>query len=328
MLRHCFVVAAALLAGGPAVGASWAEKLFEDELYKEFGSVPRGPELTHHFRIKNTTRGPVIISNVRVSCGRCSSASALRTRLDPGEETAVVAKLYTSQFEGIKTIWLFVQFSEPQFDEVRLWMQADSRNDVNVTPDSFAFGSIKRGSAQESTTTLVFYGNAQAEVTGVESESNYIQPKAELVSREGPQVTYKLTAKLRSDVPVGKWFSDVWVKTNLNVMPRVRVPLTVEVEAALQISPAVVSFGEVGPGATATRKVIVRGVKPFRITSLKGADREIEVQAGSDDRRGVHVLTVTLKAEKAGTIKKTIQVTTDLPEDHEIAFEVKGQVRP
>src|SRR3954468_23804106 len=105
MLRYSAVLLVGLWAAGPAAAASWADAMF-DELSKDFGSVPRGPTLTHHFRVVNNTRGPVSISNVRVSCG-CTTAQALKNYLNPGEETAVLARMDTTRFVGPKSVTIY-----------------------------------------------------------------------------------------------------------------------------------------------------------------------------------------------------------------------------
>src|SRR5947209_6714206 len=145
MLRYSSVVLVALWAAGSAPAASWADGLFED-LNKDFGSVPRGPTLTHAFRIVNNTKSVVSISNVRVSCG-CTTAQALKNVLNPGEETSVLAQMDTNRFLGPRTVTIFVQFDRPRFEEVRLWIRANSRNDFAVTPDILALGTIKRGTS-------------------------------------------------------------------------------------------------------------------------------------------------------------------------------------
>src|SRR5260370_33240598 len=90
MLRYSCVLVLGLLAAGPA-SASWAEGLF-GELSKDFGSVPRGPSVSHPFRVKNNTKGAVNISNVRVSCG-CTIAWAVQMHLAPGDRPAIMAAM-------------------------------------------------------------------------------------------------------------------------------------------------------------------------------------------------------------------------------------------
>jgi hypothetical protein len=312
------------LSFSPAFAATWADAMF-DELSKDFGSVPRGPMLTHHFRVVNNTKGPVSISNVRVSCG-CVSASALKTFLNPGEETAILARMDTTRFIGPKSVTIYVQFDRPAYEEVRLWVQANGRNDFNVSPDSFALGSVKRSTAPTAAVTLTFYGSPDTLVTEAKAESNYIQPTVKQVKRSESEVAYEVTARMRPDTPVGKWYTDVWVKTNNASIPQVRVPLTVEVESALSVSPESVSLGQVAPGAESERRVIVRGVKPFKIKKVEGTDDSLLVRDASDESKPIHVLTIKLKGAKAGTIDRTMKVLTDLPEESQVEFHVSATV--
>jgi hypothetical protein len=324
MFRYSAVLFLGLWAAGPAAAASWADAMF-DELSKDFGTVPRGPTLSHNFRVTNNTRGTVHIANVRVSCG-CVSAHALKDTLEPGEETAVVARMDTTRFVGVKSVTVYVLFDRPGYEEVRLWVQANGRNDFAVTPDGLAFGQVKRASAPSASVVVTFYGSPETQIVDARPESNYIQPRLREVKREGAEVAYELSARLRPDTPVGKWYTDVWVRTNNPAIPQVRVPLTVEVESPLTVSPEAVSLGQVAAGAEAERRVIVRGVKPFKITAVQGTDDHLAVRDSAADSKAVHVLTVRLKDAKPGGLSRTLRLKTDLPEEGEIEFHVSAQV--
>lgn len=327
MFRYTLVLLAGLASVGSAPAASWADALF-DELSKDFGSVPRGPALTHPFRLKNNTSAPVRIAGIQVSCNQCLSATAAKQELQPGEETQVVVRLDTQRFAGAKNLTIYVRFDRPQNEEVRLWVQANSRDDVSVNPDTLAFGHVKRASKPSASTTITFLGNVQTQIVEVNTESNYVQTVVKEKSRQGTEVSYELTATLRADAPVGKWYTDIWLKTNNATMPRVRVPLTVEIESALSVSPALVTLGPVKIGEAAERKVIVRGIKPFKITGITGTDGQVSVKDSTVDSKTLHVLTVTLKAEKPGELSRTFKVVTDLKEEGEIEFQARAQVVP
>jgi hypothetical protein len=324
MSRYSLVVAALFWAAGQAPAASWADGLF-DELSKDFGSVPRGPTVTHSFRIVNNKNTAVNISNVRVSCG-CTTAYAVKTYLNPGEETAVVARMDTNRFIGPRTVTIFVQFDRPHFEEVRLWVQANSRTDFAVTPDTLALGTVKRGSSPSGTVDVVFYGTT-ARITEIRSESNYIKPTFKEVRREGFESAYRVSAVMRSDAPVGKWYTDIWLKTDNATMPQIRVPLTVEIESALSLSTEGVALGQIKAQTESERRVILRGVKPFKITGFKGTDDQVGVRDSGSDSKAVHVLTVKVKADKPGEFTRTVRVQTDL-EGSFIDFEVSAQVMP
>jgi hypothetical protein len=325
-LRYSLVCLMVLLVGGSARAASWAEAMFE-ELSVDFGSVPRGPTLTHRFRLVNNSNGLVSITGVRVSCG-CTTASALKDALRPGEETAIVAQMDTSRFSGVRAVTVYVQFDHPAWEEVALRVQANSREDIRITPDALAFGRIRRGTSPSTAVTVTFTGDARSQVLEVLSDSNYVQATAKEAERQDGQVSYRLTATLRPDTPAGTWYTDVWLKTSNAAVPRVRVPLTVEIEPALTVSPTVAAFGSVKSGAEAERKVIVRGVKPFKITEVRGTDAGLVVRDSTTESKPVHVLTVTLKGGEPGELSRALRVITDLKEEAEIEFLAKAQIVP
>jgi hypothetical protein len=326
MLRYGLVVVAGLLVASPARSATWADALF-DEFSIDFGAVPRGPTKEHNFRVTNNTRGPVNISSVRVSCG-CVSAVALKGHLEPGESTHIIARMDTTRFTGHKSVTVFVQFNQPSFEEVRLLVQANGRNDFSVTPDTLGFGQIKRGSSPSSSVLLSFFGNSALQIAEVKSESNYIQPIVQEVRRSDTEVGYQLTARLRSDTPVGKWYTDIWLKTNDAAMAPIRVPLTVEVESALSIHPENVTLGSLKPQAESERRVIVRGVKPFKISEVQGTDANLQVRIDTADAKPVHVLTIKFKAGGPGEITRKLRILTDLAGDNKLDFQVAAQIAP
>jgi hypothetical protein len=326
MFRYGLVVAAVLGAAGPALSATWADALFE-EFSKDFGSVPRGPMLEHTFRVVNNTRGTVNIARLRVSCG-CVTAVALKGQLEPGESTHIVARMDTTRFTGLRSVTIYVQFDQPAFEEVRLWVQANGRNDFSITPDTLAFGQLKRGGSPTASVLLSFFGNTDTQVTEAKCESNYIQPRVQEVRRTESEVTYQVTAQLRADAPVGKWYTDVWVKTNTPGVPPIRVPLTVEIESALSVNPETVTLGPIKTQTEGERRVIVRGVKPFKVAKVLGTNERLLVHVDSQLAKPVHVLTIKLKAGEPGELNRTLSVLTDLADDNKIDFHVNAQVVP
>ncbi len=323
MFRFSLAAAAALVLSAPAPAASWAEAMFE-EVAHDFGSVPRGPMATHQYRLTNNTGQTVRITSVRVSCG-CTSATALQGVLAPGQSSAVLAQMDTTRFIGPKTVTIYVQFDQPQWAEVHLSISANSRTDVAVTPDTLAFGPVSRGTGPSRATTVTFSGGTQ--LVSVAAESNYVQLAAKAVRNTGFDVAYEVTATLRPDTPVGKWYTDVWLNTNNPSAPRLRVPLTVDIEPALNLSPAAAAFGSVTMGGEAERRVILRGPQPFRITEIKGTDGQVTAAAAdAKEARPVHVLTVKVKASGTGDLARTLTIVTDLPGESTAELPVKATV--
>lgn len=324
MRRFLLILAAVLTTGSIASAASWADALF-DGLSRDFGSVPRGTVLTHPFRIVNNTGRRLHIANVRVSCG-CVTAWAMKHTLAPGEETAIMAKMDTSRFSNSRTVTIFVTIDEPAWAEVRLWVRANSRSDVSVVPDTLAFGRIKRGSSPTRSTTISLYGDPRFRILSIYAESNYVLPSCKLVRRTANELTYVLSAKLRPDTPPGRWYTDIWAKTNNPATPKIRIPLTVEIESSLSVSPAMALLGNVRVGGEEVRKIIVRGVQPFTITRIVGTDKQLEVVKNTDGKRTVHILTIRLRPTRPGQFERTLRIETDLPNDNTIEFTTRAYV--
>ena len=326
MVRHCCIVVALLGWATLARANPPAEKFF-DELTYDFGSVPRGQTLTHPFRVVNKTDKTVQISNVRVSCGRCASARAIQTTLEPGQETVVLAQMFSSAFSGNKDISIYVAFA-PKYEEVRLTVRANSREDLVYNPDSLNFGKVKRGAGAAQSMSISFYGGVPTRVMDAKSDSNYVQLSLAQTKGPGGEPVFQLEAKIRPDTPAGKWYTDIWVTTNNASMPKLRVPLTVEVEAALSVTPNFVSLGEIKAGGETDRKVIIRAAGPFLITNITGSDGELQVREAKSESKAVHVLTVTVRPSVVGELNRTIRVQTDIKNGGDIEFQAIANIIP
>jgi len=322
MFRFCLATVAGLALATAAPAATWAEAMFE-ELSHDFGSVPRGPTLTNTYRFTNNTGHDVRITGVRVSCG-CTTATAPQPVVKAGQSSSIFAQMDTRRFVGPKTVTIYVQFDQPAWEEVRLAISANGRDDIGVTPDTLAFGPVPRGATPARQTTVTFTGGTQ--LTSVSADSNYVQLQAKQVQGTGYGVSYEVTATLRADTPVGKWFTDVWLNTNNPSSPRIRVPLTVDVEPALNFSLSAVAFGQVQPGQSVEKRVILRAGQPFRITAIEGTDETVsaKVQTGDDKALPAHVIVVTVNPNAPGAIQRKLKVVTDLPGDNTAELPISG----
>jgi hypothetical protein len=116
--------------------------------------------------------------------------------------------------------------------EVRLWVQADSRDDLALFPQTFDFGKIGRGATPTQQVIVSFPSQARVQVNEARCENKFIQVKLrELTGDKGSRI-YRVSASVRADIPEGSLGTHVELSTNNPAMPRLRVPLSVEVEPA------------------------------------------------------------------------------------------------
>lgn len=308
MFRHSLVLAA--LFGLTSISLAGTEEYFEKRVH-DFGATPRGPTLVHYFRFTNNGKETLTISNVRVSCG-CVSASAAATQVKPGESSYITAHMDSRKFSGHKQVTIYVQFSSPKFEEISLQVQANGRDDFTMYPEAISVGSIKKGAEAKGSLQVTLVGDANWNITEVKADSNYVKPEAKLVKRGQNEVTFEITASLRNDLPVGKWFTDIWLTTTNASVAKVRVPLTVEVGGSMTVTPTSVSLGDIKIGDSAEQNILVKGDKPFKIKTVQGTDNLISVTGISDAAKAVHILKVVIKPTAAGDITRDLTV---VPED-------------
>jgi hypothetical protein len=325
MPRTSLAIFSTLLLAAPA-SAGWADGLFE-ELHRDFGTVPHGSMLSHPFRLTNRSHQTVKVHSLRVSCG-CTVASMPTAVIPPGQSTVLTAQMDTRRFLGPKTVTIYVQFEQPVWEEVRLSVTANSRQDLAVTPETLAVGKMQRGESPVRAVTVSFLGDPSWQIAGAACESSYVTASVRELRRQGGEAVYEVAARMRPDVPVGRWFTDIWLTTNQPSAPRLRIPLTVEVDPSVSASPAAVELGETAPGQAVERRVLLRGVKPFRIVEVKGTDAELTVQKPDGaDPRAVQVLTITYRPGAAGRLSRTLQIVTDLAEDNVVELPATAAAR-
>ncbi|MFL5339535.1 MAG: DUF1573 domain-containing protein [Gemmataceae bacterium] len=322
MYKSLYALILGVSVVAPAGAADGLAALFDRQSH-DFGSVPVGPLLQTTFEFKNTTQQNLHIANLRVSCG-CVTPSNDGRVVAPGQTGVVHANMDSRRFVGSKSVTIFVLFDQPRTEEVRLVVNAFGRNDITLSPESVAFGQVRKGAGATSTLNLTFLNGTR--VTEAACDSGYVQLAMKELPRNGGGTSYELKATLRQDIPVGKWFTDVWVKTD-GGSDRIRIPVTVDVEPTLLVTPGNIQFEPTHVGAPEKKQVFVRGAQPFRILEVKGGDGVFTAAATNDEARPVHILTVQFTPGKEGDFAKTLRIVTDLKDDGQVDVKVNGKAQ-
>jgi len=90
-----------------------AKMSFKEETYN-FSEIPEGPQVTHEFKFSNTGKEPLILSNVRASCG-CTTPSWPKEPVLPGKDAVILVTYNTQGRPGSfnKTITITSNANEP-----------------------------------------------------------------------------------------------------------------------------------------------------------------------------------------------------------------------
>jgi hypothetical protein len=201
--------------------------LFEERAH-DFGTVPLGSKRVHAFTVTNTTREPLRILSIRIPCN-CVTAWATKKELAPGESTTIVAQLDTRRFAGSITKSCFVLFDQPR-DEVQLVLRAFSHERLFFEPETLAFGRLKKGASRERSMTISISDLNLGGALKPISQSDFVQANVEVISESPGSASFRLTARLRPDLPVGDWYCTIELRSNNPSLASIQVPLTVTID--------------------------------------------------------------------------------------------------
>ena len=109
--------------------------------------------------------------------------------------------------------------------------------------------------------------------------------------------------------------------------PHNRAQLMIRLRSGLS-GPRIVHFGDVRVGLPATRRIqiLARDGQPFRILGPTDPNEQLSLQSDSDDSIKTHWSNLTINARTPGEFRQVIQVTTDHPQQSNLAIEVRANI--
>ena len=90
----------------------------------DFGEVLEGEHVTHNYEILNSGDAPLVISNVRASCG-CTAAMPDKNEIAPGETVKIKVDFNTENRTGPQKKYVYVFTNDPENKEFRLMFTAN-----------------------------------------------------------------------------------------------------------------------------------------------------------------------------------------------------------
>jgi hypothetical protein len=95
----------------------------------------------------------------------------------------------------------------------------------------------------------------------------------------------------------------------------------------ISVTPETLVLGNVKPGEPITKKVVVRGKKPFKILDVNCGDNCFTFNTDQESKE-LHLVEITYRpGEQAGAVKVPVTITTDRP-NRKAALTVSAEVMP
>lgn len=308
--RFPLLVCGLLWASAATVsGQEWARKMFA-ETDHDFGVVARGSKSEFAFELTNLYEEEVHIAEVRSSCG-CTTPRVTQQTLKTWEKSGIVAVYNTRGFLGDKNATITVKFDRPFPAEVQLNVRGFIRSDLVFDPGVVRFGDVEQGAVHEQRVMVTYAGRSNWRIVDVRSANEHFEVELSKPLRQANRIKYEMLVRLREGAPAGYLQDHLTLVTDDRKVQTVALPVEGRVLAALTVSPESLVMGTVRPGESVTKKLVVRGKTPFRITEVK-CDDCLKVET-SDQPKKLHFVPVTFTAgEEAGTQDLRIEIQTDL----------------
>ncbi len=328
-MRQAVFALLTLAVGAPsACGQAWANKLFKNQTAHDFGTVPHGAQLLHRFPLTNIYAVPLEIAQVRVSCG-CVTATPSKKVLQSRESGTIDVLMDARRFKGAKTVTVYVTVGPTYVSTAELQVVANSRADVVFNPGQVNFGNVASGQTPSQPVDVEYAGTLDWRITEVLARGLPFEVELrELYRQRGRQVGYQVKVTLKPDAPAGPLKQEVHLRTNDPATPLISVLVEANVEASLTVSPSPLPLGAAKVGETLTRRVVVKGQKPFRVVAVDGMGDGLSLGAELS-AQALPVQTITFKVQpgRAGEFRRQLRIRTDM-QTTAIPLTIEGIVTP
>jgi hypothetical protein len=316
MRRALFALAAVIapMALTPeARGQGWIDLAFPNRAHN-FGTVARGSKVHHSFKVVNTLPQEIHILTYRPKCG-CTDVKLGATTIPSNTQTVIEAVVDTTKFVGNKESGLTLVVDRPAYVEIDFRLSCFIRGDLTLTPGEVQFGVVNRSGGKTEELTMTYVGQQPDwAVTRMQTLSPHVTARlTEQPRSAGSPVTYALSVTLNPSAPVGILKDEITLLTNDPTSPTIPVSVSAMVQSNVNVTPSVVTLGQVRAGETLEKTILVRSNQSFRITGTKADRPELTFATPADKPSPFHQLKATFKApSQPGPFHAVIEVETDV----------------
>lgn len=252
----------------------------------DFGTVARGARSVHDFQIDNPFDQPLVIADVRSSCG-CTRATVPQSTLPPGGRGVIRAEFNTRSFLGPKSATITVVISQPIRTEIQLQVSGNIRGDLVLEPGELVIPRIVQGETTSVSTEIHHAGNPDWKIVDVQSSLGFLVAELKELERRNGAVRYRLTITMQGNFPTGQIRDQLTLVTNDQRESRVPLSFLARVISPLSIAPEEIEFrsADARSGVPIRKRIIMKSDQPFRITKVATNDKRLQVEFGQVPRR-------------------------------------------
>lgn len=311
---------------------AWVAKMFSEHEHN-FGNVARGSDTSYRFAAKNIYKQDIELVSVRSSCG-CTSPTIEKKILKTGQVGYVTATFNTRTFTGLHGATLTVQVrwndrGTTRTAETQLRVNGNIRSDVVFKPGAVKFDNVDQGKVSEQVVEVSYDGRSTWKIVDVRGVSDDLEVELTPNRRNAGRMTYNLLVRLKDTAPAGYFNEQLVLVTNDEQYPRIPIHISGRIVPEISVAPEPLVLGDVEQGGQVSKKLLVRGKKPFRITAVNSdAEDSFQFKIGNQAATR-HIVDVVFDAnQQAGPVKQKITITTDLGERYTASLDAFATILP
>ncbi|MBA3312471.1 MAG: DUF1573 domain-containing protein [Planctomycetaceae bacterium] len=323
--RICFLIGVASVSVAVAVGISLitkhpsrssADNFAKIELpdsERNLGVITPGMKVRSEFVIRNTGRSPLILSNVKTSCG-CTAADITPKEVPAGSEGRL--EVLFDVPERMDPIHHTVSFdtNDPQHETVSVSVMAKPVWPVAASPPTLHLSIVENGETITRKLDIYSPRDLAFKVTNIQTSSSSI--RLEEVDSGVSRHTFNVRIGLEA---VGRLNEVVELSTDLDGGHILRIPVTGEVIARSGISPNRLLLGRQPNGEVVEREINIQGASSISFTDAYLKSEQWTVEHWSSDGitpSGTHKVRIQIRVpESAGFHETFLHMQTISPGD-------------
>lgn len=145
-----------------------APVIIVEQPHYSFGTILQGKKVEHTFVLKNGGDAPLLIKQVRPSCG-CTAANVSSTTIQPGKKGEIRTSFNSTNFYGSLTKSIVVETNDPKTPAYNLSLNGTIIEEIEVNPKQLNFGRMKVNTAKTMEFALENKGTRPLKITAVRS---------------------------------------------------------------------------------------------------------------------------------------------------------------
>ena len=322
-----------LLALSPALGV--ADDALPKPVVKienplfDFGTVAQGVQVTHNFVIKNTGNADLMIHRIVPACG-CTAAAASGDVIKPGKEGQIKVDLDTADFSGEKLKLVRVFTNDMEDPSLAITLKGRIEPNVVIEPARVTFNSVVRSTTAGTDSRRVAVRvkpDSGLSLVDVKSFSKFVSVK--MLEKSEHAAVFEVL--IDATAPVGELRDRLVVNFTGAKDMSLNVPVFANIEGALRLSPATISFGIVEGSQPIERSVKFEnlGTKPVGIKNISSNDPAVSANFTSIKEGQNYVIHVKLDPKKVmKDLRALITLTTDNATEAPLSLNVYGILPP